>query len=140
MFYLTMHSTHLIYGYMASDIIMVKDHSDSERGNLPRHMCYFFRLAASVLLYASSHRRDSTYHDLCYTSRGNNIKPFKTITHAMQCFTAHTCEVRKALFYLTTPSTYNLRIIRAETSCCHFVCYCCIISKGYFTCIIPQTG
>ena len=32
MFYLTMHSTHFIYGYMASD--MVKDHSDSEKGNL----------------------------------------------------------------------------------------------------------
>ena len=32
MFYLTSHSTHFIYGYMASDI-MVKDHSDSERGN-----------------------------------------------------------------------------------------------------------
>ena len=27
------HSTNYIYGYMASDIIMVKDHSDSERGN-----------------------------------------------------------------------------------------------------------
>ena len=33
MFYLTTHSTHFIYGYMASDIIMVKDHSDSERVN-----------------------------------------------------------------------------------------------------------
>ena len=32
-FYLTTHSTHFIYGYMASDIIMVKDHPDSERGN-----------------------------------------------------------------------------------------------------------
>ena len=31
MFYVTTHSTHFIYGYMASD--MVKDHSDSERGN-----------------------------------------------------------------------------------------------------------
>ena len=31
MFYLTTHSTHVIYGYMASD--MVKDHSDSEKGN-----------------------------------------------------------------------------------------------------------
>ena len=31
MFYLMMHSVHFIYGYMASD--MVKDHSDSERGN-----------------------------------------------------------------------------------------------------------
>ena len=36
MFYLTTHSTHFIYGYMASD--MVKHHSDSERGNLlPAH-------------------------------------------------------------------------------------------------------
>ena len=32
MFYLTTHSTHFIYGYMASDH-MVKDYSDSERGN-----------------------------------------------------------------------------------------------------------
>ena len=38
MFYLTTHSTHFIYGYMASD----KDHSDSERRNtLPPHMLLF---------------------------------------------------------------------------------------------------
>ena len=37
---------------------MVKDHSDSERGNLlPPHRL-LFRLAARVLLYASSHRQD----------------------------------------------------------------------------------
>ena len=42
MFYLTTHSTHFIYGYMASDIIMVKDHSDSERRNpLPPHRLLF---------------------------------------------------------------------------------------------------
>ena len=42
MFYLTTHSTHFIYGYMASDIIMVKDHSDSERGNpMPPHGLLF---------------------------------------------------------------------------------------------------
>ena len=35
MFYLTTHSTHCIYGYMASDI-MLKDHSDSERENATR--------------------------------------------------------------------------------------------------------
>ena len=36
MFYLMMHSTHFIYGYMASD------HSDSERGNLlPPHGLLF---------------------------------------------------------------------------------------------------
>ena len=34
-----------------------------------RHIGYSFRLAARVLLYAPSHRQDSTYHGLCYTSR-----------------------------------------------------------------------
>ena len=46
---------------------MVKDHSDSVKGNplLPHR-----QLAARVLLYAPSHRQDNTYHGLCYTSRG----------------------------------------------------------------------
>ena len=35
-----------------------------------RHMGYSFRLTARVHLYAPSHRQDSTYHGLCYTSRG----------------------------------------------------------------------
>ena len=40
MFYLTTHSTHFIYGYMASD--KVKDHSDNEKGNpLPPHRLLF---------------------------------------------------------------------------------------------------
>ena len=48
---------------------MVKNYSDSERGN--RHyMGYFVLLAARVLLYTSSHRQDNTYHSLCYTSCG----------------------------------------------------------------------
>ena len=64
MFYLTMHSTHFIYGYM------VKDHSDIGKETCCRHIGYSFRLAARVLLYAPSHRQDSTYHDLCYTSCG----------------------------------------------------------------------
>ena len=34
------------------------------------HMAYSFRLATRILLYASSHRQDNTYHSLCYTSRG----------------------------------------------------------------------
>ena len=61
MFYLTMHSTHFIYGLYGVGH-MVKDHSDSERGN-PLPPQRFF-------LYASSHRQDNTYHGLCYTSRG----------------------------------------------------------------------
>ena len=35
-----------------------------------RHMGCSFRLTARVLLYAPSHRQVSTYHSLCYTSRG----------------------------------------------------------------------
>ena len=68
MFYLTTHSTHFIYGYMASD--MVKDYSDSKRETRCRHMGYSFRLAARVILYTPSHRQDNTYHGLCYTSCG----------------------------------------------------------------------
>ena len=42
---------------------MVKDHEDKLRNeNRCRHMSYYFRLAARVLLYASSHRQDNTYH------------------------------------------------------------------------------
>ena len=41
MFYLTTHSTHFIYGYYGVGH-MVKDHSDSERGNpLPPHRLLF---------------------------------------------------------------------------------------------------
>ena len=35
-----------------------------------RHIGYSFLLTARVLLYAPSHRQDSTNHGLCYTSRG----------------------------------------------------------------------
>ena len=67
-FYLTTHSTHFIYGCMASD--MIKNHSDRERWNPPLPHRLLFWLAARVLLYASSHRQDNTYHGLCYTSHG----------------------------------------------------------------------
>ena len=55
MFYLTTHSTHFIYGYMASDIwlrtiLIVRE------GTSCRHVGYSFRLTARVLLYAPSHR------------------------------------------------------------------------------------
>ena len=47
---------------------MVKDHSDSKRGNLlPPHGLLF---SSKVFLYAPSHRQDRTFHSLCYTSRG----------------------------------------------------------------------
>ena len=48
---------------------MVKDHSVREETRC-RHIGYSFRLAAKVVLLASSHRKDNTYHGLCYTSCG----------------------------------------------------------------------
>ena len=54
-FYLTIYSTHFIYGYM------VKDHSDSQIGNL--------LLPLHGLLFSIS-RQDSTYYGLYYTSLG----------------------------------------------------------------------
>ena len=69
MFYLTTHSTHFIYGYMASDI-WLRTILIVRKETRCRHIGYSFRLAARVLLYAPSHWQDSTYHGLCYTSRG----------------------------------------------------------------------
>ena len=69
MFYLTTHSTHFIYGYMASDI-WLRTILIVRKETRCRHIGYSFWLAARVLLYAPSHRQDSTYHGLYYTSRG----------------------------------------------------------------------
>ena len=69
MFYLTMHSTHFIYSYMASDI-RLRTILIVRKETRCRHEGYSYRLTARVLLYAPSHRQDNTYHGLCYTSRG----------------------------------------------------------------------
>ena len=69
MFYLMMHSTHFIYGYMASDI-WLRTILIVRKETCCRHIGYSYRLTARVLLYAPSHRQDNTYHGLCYTSRG----------------------------------------------------------------------
>ena len=61
MFYLTTHSTHFIYGYMASDI-WLRTILIVRKKTRCRHIGYSFRLAARVLLYAPSHRQDNTYH------------------------------------------------------------------------------
>ena len=48
---------------------MVKDHSDSEKGNLlPPHRLLL--LINSKGSFICTHRQDNTYHGLCYTSRG----------------------------------------------------------------------
>ena len=63
MFYLTTHSTHFIYGYM------VKDHSDSEKGNpLPPHGLLFPISSKGSFICTIPDR--IAQHGLCYTSRG----------------------------------------------------------------------
>ena len=49
---------------------MVQDHSDSEKEETRccHYMGYFFSFAARDLFYAQSHRQDSTYPGLSYTS------------------------------------------------------------------------
>ena len=69
MFYLTTHSTHLIYGYMASDI-WLRTILIVRKETRCRHIGYSYQFTARVLLYAPSHRQDNTYHGLCCTSRG----------------------------------------------------------------------
>ena len=69
MFYLMTHSTHFIYGYMASDI-WLRTILIARKETRCCHIGYIYRLTARVLLYAPSHRQDNTYHGLCYTSCG----------------------------------------------------------------------
>ena len=69
MFYLMTHSTHFIYGYMASDI-WLRTILIVRKETRCCHIGYSFRLTARVLLYATSHRQDSAYHGLCYSSCG----------------------------------------------------------------------
>ena len=63
LFYLTTHSTHFIYGYMAS-VIWLRTILIVRKETRCRHIGYSYRLAARVLLYAPSHRQDNTYHRL----------------------------------------------------------------------------
>ena len=60
---------------------MVKDHSDMREETYCCHMGYSFRLTARVLLYALSHRQESTYHGLCYTTKTNG----KVISKPLSC-------------------------------------------------------
>ena len=95
---------------------MVKDHSDSERKPAAGYIGYSFRLAARVLLYASSHRQDNTYHSLCYASRRAlagtrnssmgplNINSRSTALHCLsgpndKMKTNHTCNCKDPFYF-----------------------------------------
>ena len=69
MFYLTTHSTHFIL-WLYGVGHMVKNNSDSERGNLLPPHGLLFPINSKGSFMCISHRQDSTYHSLCYISRG----------------------------------------------------------------------
>ena len=56
-FYLTTHSTHFIYGFMASDI-WIRTILIVRKETRCHHIGYYFRLTARVHLYAPSHRQE----------------------------------------------------------------------------------
>ena len=66
MFYLTTHSTFYLQLYGVRHMVAREE-------TRCRHMGYSFRLAARVLLYAPSHRQDSTYHSLNACSDPNIV-------------------------------------------------------------------
>ena len=74
MFYLTTHSTHFIYCYMASDI-WLRTILIVRKETRCRHIGYSYRLTARVLLYAPSHRQDNTYHGLCCVALAGTRQP-----------------------------------------------------------------
>ena len=103
MFYLTMHSTHFIYGYMASDI-WLRTILIVRKETRCRHIGYSYRLTARVILYAPSHRQDSTYHGLCYTSRGAlDGTRNSSIVHVKKPILKHTVSPALTLMDLRIP-------------------------------------
>ena len=107
MFYLTTHSTHFIYGYMASDI-WLRTILIVRKETRCRHIGYSYRLTARVLLYAPSHRQNNTYHGLCYTSRGalagTRILQNNAPTHM---FTVAMAAIQKCGFQLIEDPLYS---------------------------------
>ena len=113
MFYLTTHSTHFIYGYMASDI-WLRTNLIVRKETRCRHIGYSYRLTARVLLYAPSHRQDNTYHGLCYISRralaGTRNK--QSVHYVIGSFLLH---FSLGLMCTFRASCYNTRLSWAHT-------------------------
>ena len=126
MFYLTIHSTHFIYGYMASDIVL-RTILIVRKETRCHYIDYSYRLTARFLLYAPSHRQDSTYHSLCYTSCGalagmRNSSVLKSIMSNLMAFGARTFSFANIVIYTLF---YNTII---------FTCSECVFVFGVYKC------
>ena len=140
MFYLTTHSTHFIYGYMASDI-WLRTILIVRKETRCRHIGYSFRLASRVLLYSSVVERPLIKRWVIGSiPRVGPIEPFLV-------------PAWKEMFYLTTHSTnFILRLYgvgrmvkdhsyseRGNPLPPHGLLFP-INRKGFFICTISQTG
>ena len=65
MFYFTTHTQHILFMVIWR---WTYGHKIVREETRCRHMGYSFQLTARVLLYAPSHRQDSTYHSLLHQS------------------------------------------------------------------------
>ena len=86
------------------------------------HMGYSFLLTARVLLYAPSHRQDSTYHSLCYTSCGTLGG-----TRNSSMGSPHEGSIRWPITPWANALTMELHlapilIMREKICCSHFIC------------------
>ena len=116
-----MHSTHFIYGYMASDIwlrtiLIVRKETSC------RHIGYSYWLTAKVLLYAPSHRQDNTYHSLCYNSRGTLAGTRNSSYHGA---TSRSQQYEQTLIYQVIPD-FNEPIVGSRHDV-RFISPCIII-------------
>ena len=158
MFYLTTHSTHFIYGYMASDIwlrtiLIVRKETHC------RHIGYSYRLSARVLLYAPSHRQDNTPRPLLHQlwSTGWNEKWLNGSTPWRIDPTTHRTMSERSTSELCHAPLFNdahfiygymvsyiwlrtIQIAREKTRSCQMSYSFQFSSKGSFICTIPQMG
>ena len=135
MFYLTTHSTHFIYDYMASDI-WLRTILIVRKETRCRHIGYSYRLTVRVLLYAPSQRQDNTYHSLCYTSHGalagmrnSSMGPLFITTHFTFCLQLNDIK-HMAKDHLNNVRAKSLLPLHGLL----------LSNKGYFISIILQTA
>ena len=104
---------------------MVKDHSDSETGNLlPPHGLHF-SISSSDLLYASSHRQDSTSQPLL------GRKEMFLFNDTLNTFNLQLYGIGSMVKNHSDGGSGNLLPPHGLLLP--------ITSKGYFICTIPQT-
>ena len=91
-------------------IHMVKDHSDSERGNpLLPHGLFFLISSKSSFICITPHRQDNTYHCLCYTSHGAHAGTKNSSMGPPWRIDPMTHRIMSERSYISLPCYFNVR-------------------------------